>query len=74
MYALCTVAWRILFFGTAHVEVGGRKTREPGRRRREKETERERRGGKGKKKARGTNHTKTHHCNGNADQGALARQ
>ena len=34
------------FFGTAHSEVGGRKTREPGRRSREKETERETRRGR----------------------------
>ena len=63
----------LCFFGAAHAEVGGgRQENQEGEGGKRKQ--KERRGGKGKKKARGTNHTKTHHCNGNADQGALARQ
>ena len=38
----CALSLRgLCAFGAVHAEVGGRKTREPGRRKREKETERE---------------------------------
>ena len=44
---LCAQSHRgFCFFGAVHAEVGGRKTREPGRRSREKETERETRRGR----------------------------
>ena len=44
---LCAQSHRgFCFVGAVHAEVGGRKTREPGRRSREKETERETRRGR----------------------------